>query len=193
MRQKFEFQKCLSATRETCGGELCLWFAYKGKPFPRWQERCMLATLQLSDIYGQRISAIGVMTTRGIEDFYMVEGSVNGDIFLNFIQRCLLSVMLPFDGDNPRSVLVMDNASIHHVEAVVDLLTAAGVLIRFLPPYSPDLNPIEEVFSKVKAYVKDNEMVYQSTRNPRLLVSSAFASITIHDCNQYIKHAGYTD
>ena len=143
--------------------------------------------------YGQRISAIGVMTTRGIEDFYLVEGSVNGEIFLNFVQRCLLPIMLPFDGDNPRSVLVMDNAAIHHVEAVVDMLTAAGILIRFLPPYSPDLNPIEEVFSKVKAYIKDNEVVYQSTKNPRLLVSSAFTTITTHDCNQYIKHAGYID
>ena len=144
-------------------------------------------------VYGQRISAIGVMTTRGIEDFYLIEGSVNGDIFLNFVQRCLLSIMLPFDGDNPRSVLVMDNAAIHHVEVVTDLLTAAGILIRFLPPYSPDLNPIQEAFSKVKAYVKDNEIAYQSTQNPRLLVSSAFASITSHDCNQYIRHAGYTD
>ena len=62
-------------------------------------------------MYGQHISAVGVMTTRGIEKFYLVKGNVNGDIFLNFIQRCLLSVMLPFDGDNPRSVLVMDNPS----------------------------------------------------------------------------------
>ena len=62
------------------------------------------------------------MTTTGIEDFYLVEGSVNVDIFLNFIQRCLLSIMLSFDGDNPKSVLVMDNAAIHHVEAVIDLL-----------------------------------------------------------------------
>ena len=76
----------------------------------------------------------------------------------------------------------MDNAAIHHLEAVIDLLTAAGILIRLLPPYSPDLNPIEEAFSKVKAYVKDNEIAYQSTRNPRLLVSNAFASITSHDC-----------
>ena len=114
----------------------------------------------------------------------MVEGNVNGDIFLNFVQRCLLSVMLPFDGDNPRSVLVMDNAAIHHVEADIDLLTAAGILIRFLPPYSPDLNPIEEAFGKVKTYINDNEIAYQSTRNPRVLVSNAFASITSHSYNQ---------
>ena len=118
-------------------------------------------------VYGQRISAIGVMSTRGIEDAYLVEGNVNGDIFLNFIQRCLLNIIQPFDGNNPRSVVVIDNAAIHHVDAVIDLITAAGALVRFLPPYSPDLNPIEEAFSKVKAYLKDNELVYQSTADPR--------------------------
>ena len=58
------------------------------------------------------------------------------------------------------TTLVMDNMAIHHMEAVIDLLTAAGILIEFLPLYSPDLNPIEEAFSKVKAYVKDNEVAY---------------------------------
>ena len=124
-------------------------------------------------VYGQRISAIGVMSTRGIEDAYLGEGNVNGDIFLNFIQRCLLNIIQPFDGNNPRSVVVIDNAAIHHVDAVIDLITAAGALVRFLPPYSPDLNPIEEAFSKVKAYLKDNELVYQSTADPR--VTSCFS------------------
>ena len=49
-------------------------------------------------ISGKRISAIGVMSTRGVEDVYQVEGNVNGDIFLNFVQRCLLNVIQPFDG-----------------------------------------------------------------------------------------------
>ena len=85
-------------------------------------------------MYGQRISAIGVMTTTGIEDFYLIEGSVNGDIFLNFIQRCLLSIMLPFDDDNPKSVLAMDNAAIHHVEAVIDLLWNSDSIHAALQP-----------------------------------------------------------
>ena len=79
------------------------------------------------DIYGKRISAIGVMTTRGIEDTYLIEGNVNGDIFRQFVQRCLLNIIQPFDGNNACSV-VLDNASIHHVDAVVELITAAGAL-----------------------------------------------------------------
>ena len=104
-------------------------------------------------VYGKRISGIGILTTQGIEDVYIVEGSVNGAVFIQFIQRCLLNVIQPFNGSNHNSVVVFDNASIHHLSTVFDLITAAGALVSFLPPYSPDLNPIEEAFSKVKAYI----------------------------------------
>ena len=56
----------------------------------------------------------------------------------------LIPEMLPFDGVNPRSVLVMDNCSIHHVLPVSETLSQMGILTIFLPPYSPDMNPIEE-------------------------------------------------
>ena len=133
-------------------------------------------------VYGKRLSAIGIMTYRGIEDTYIVEGNVNADTFLKFIERCLLPILLPFDGDNPRSVVVLDNASIHHVDSVSRLISAAGALVRFLPPYSPDFNPIEEVFSKVKAYLRNNEISYQSTTSPRIIIAEAFLSITSEDC-----------
>jgi len=140
---------------------------------------------------GKRISAIGVLTTRGIEDSYIVEGNVNADIFLRFIERSLLPVLLPFDGDNPRSVVIFDNATIHHVESVISLISAAGALVRFLPPYSPDLNPLGESFSKVKHYLRDNEISYQSTSHPRLLVAEAFTTVTQENCLKYMSHAGY--
>ena len=125
-------------------------------------------------VYGKRLSAIGILTYRGIEDVYIAEGNVNADIFLNFVQRCLLPILLPFDGgDNPRSVVILDNASIHHVETVTRLISATGALVRFLPPYSPDLNPIEEAFSKVKSYLRDNEQGYQSTHTPRIMFVEA--------------------
>ena len=79
------------------------------------------------------------------------------------VQRCLLPILLllPFDGDNPRSVIVLDNAAIHYVEAVTSLISASGALVRFLPPYPLDLNPIEEAFSKD-----------QCTTTPRIIHSS---------------------
>ena len=143
--------------------------------------------------YSDRISAIGAISTRGVEDVYLVEGTVNGDTFLNFVQRSLLNIIQPFNGTNARSVVVLDNASIHHVEAVCSLISAAGALVRFLPPYSPDLDPIEEVFSKVKGYLTENEMIFKVTREPRLIILEAFSTVTKSDCISYIKHSGYID
>jgi len=94
------------------------------------------------------------MTHNKVEDVYIVEGNVNSNTFLQLVQHCLLPILLPFDGDNPCSVVILDNATIHHVDLITCLISATGALVRYLPPYSPDLNPIEEVFSKVKAYLR---------------------------------------
>ena len=70
--------------------------------------------------------------------------------------------MMPFDGVNPRSLLIMDKASIYHVHWIRELVDTAGCLLWFLPAYSPDMNPIEEVSSHVKQSLKNNAAVYQS-------------------------------
>lgn len=141
-------------------------------------------------VYGKRISAIGMLSSRGIEDSYLVEGSVNSECFMKFVDNSLAPILLLFDGDNPTSIVVFDNASIHHVDQVVDKITATGALVRFLPPYSPDLNPIELAFGKVKAFLKQNEKAYQSTSSPRAL-ASAFTTVTQEDCLGYMQHSGY--
>ena len=138
---------------------------------------------------GKRISAIGVMKTGGIEDAYIVEGGVNGYVFETFVRRSLLPILQPFNGSNPCSVVILDNASIHHLEQIEDVITGVGTLIRFMPPYSPDL-PLEEAFSQAKAFLKANDSVYLATMSPRIMVSMAFSVITQEDC-QDIQHAGY--
>ena len=67
---------------------------------------------------------------------------MNGERFAHFVRDYLLPSLLPFNGVNPRSVVIMDNASIHHVEEVRYLIEVqAGAKLVFLPPYSPDLMP----------------------------------------------------
>ena len=97
---------------------------------------------------GKRLSAIPVLTTNGIEDVYVTKDSVDGTKFEEFLIQCLLPIILPFDGINPNSVVIMDNASICHLERVQDLITGIGARLMFLPPYSPDLMPLEEFFAK---------------------------------------------
>ena len=140
---------------------------------------------------GKRVSAIACMSVRGIEDVELVEGAVDGDKFCDFIEKSVLPSMLPFDGVNPRSILVMDNASVHHVDQVLEMVDNAGCLLWFLPAYSPDMNPIEEVFSQVKRSLQNNAVLFQACHNPRLLIYSAFLEVSAANCLAYIDHAGY--
>ena len=78
--------------------------------------------------------------------------SVDGDKFFDFVRCTLIPNMLPFDGCNERSIAIMGNCSVHHVDAVTKLFEESGIVLLCLPPYSPDLNPIETAFSYVKGY-----------------------------------------
>lgn len=143
-------------------------------------------------IRGTRYSAIPVMSTQGIHDICLVEGSVNGEVFESFVRNHLLPVLQPFNRVNPLSAVIMDNASIHHVEGVRQLIEdQAGARLLFLPPYSPDLNPLEEVFSQIKSIMKKNDALFQVCSAPRALLSMAFGMVTGDDCKSYIIHSGY--
>ena len=108
---------------------------------------------------GKRINAIGVMSMQGMEDAYTVEGNVNGDVFERFVTRSLIPILKRFNGVDSHSVVIMDNASIHHLDKIAEIIAGTGALLRFLPPYSPELNPIEHVYSKVKAFSKVDDTV----------------------------------
>lgn len=113
---------------------------------------------------------------------------------LNILSEALLPVLQPFDGINSHSVVIMDNASIHHVDGVIDLIeNQVGAKVLFLPPYSPDLNPCEEVFSQIKGIMKQNDALFQTCSAPRVLLTMAFGMVTTDDCISYISHSGYID
>ena len=140
---------------------------------------------------GQRVSAIAAIATDGLVALELVQGTVNGQIFFDYVRGSLIPSMLPFNGSNPHSILVMDNCSIHHVQIVVNLLKDAGILVLFLPPYSPDLNPIEEMFSYVKYYLKDHDDILHVMPDPIPFIKAAFESATTENINGWIKHSGY--
>ena len=80
----------------------------------------------------------------------MTKATVNGDIFFDFIRGTLIPCKSALDGVSPHSVLIMDNCSVHHINEVREVLQQARIVVLFLPPYSPDLNPAEEAFSYIK-------------------------------------------
>ena len=89
------------------------------------------------------------------------KGSTDAALFESFIEQ-----LLQHCGrwPEPKSVLVMDNASFHHLDQVKQLCSNAGVKLLYLPPYSPDFNPIEEFFAELKCYIKKAWLSYE--KNP---------------------------
>ena len=140
-------------------------------------------------VRGKRISAISCMSVHGILDCKTVTGSVDGSVFYDFVQMSLLHHLTPFNGHNPHSVVILDNCSIHHIQEIVHMIQEVGALVHFLPPYSPDLNPIEETFSKVKETLKLLDQEADMGESPENMVLSAFSYITKEDCQNWIDHA----
>ena len=85
----------------------------------------------------------------------------------------------------------IDNHSVHHVQDVIDRVYDSGVIIRFLLPYSPDFNPIEEAFANVKHFLQQNDMVLHSVQDSNPLTWNAFGQISRNDCLGYMHDAGY--
>ena len=137
---------------------------------------------------GKHVSAITAITSEGILALELTPGTVDACKFFYFLRGKLIPEMRPFDG---QSILIVDNCAIHHVQAVKDLLQTAGILYFFLPPYSPDLNPAEELFSYVKYFLKDHDLVLQSMRSMLPLLQAAFDSVTAEQCCGWVEHAGY--
>ena len=112
-------------------------------------------------VHGEHVSAIAAISTRGLLALEIIRGGVDGDMFYDFVCTELLPKLIPFNGSNCNSVLLLDNCSIHHVPELQQVFSDAQVLIHYLPPYSSDYNPIELAFSKVKYLLKTMEAEMQ--------------------------------
>jgi transposase len=110
----------------------------------------------------QRYQILPAYTQDGVLFVRVFQGSTDSTVFENFIEQ-LLPSMCPWPG--PNSVLVMDNAAIHHTERIKQMCRDARVKLVYLPPYSPDFNPIEEFFAELKAFIKLSWHNYEE--NPR--------------------------
>jgi transposase len=175
-------------------------------------------------IRGRRTSTCSCLTLDGISATTVVEGSMTRGLFLEFLEQKVVSsfmlstimnttyneqvpITTPYPG--PNSVLVLDNARIHHGEGIAELCDSyskfyfylrVAMLIRtldirleYLPPYSPDLNPIEEAFSKIKHFLRRHQDYYISETGDGILfdMHEVMDIISDDDAMGYYMHAGY--
>ena len=114
---------------------------------------------------------------------FVLDGPVNGARFLAYVEHLLLPALKPGD------IVVMDNLSSHKRQVVRQAIRSVGAKLWFLPPYSPDLNPIEQVFAKLKTLLrKADERTAEDTWKR---IGALLDRFTSTECGNYIRHAGY--
>jgi transposase len=113
----------------------------------------------------------------------VLDGAINGDAFLAYVEQVLLSTVQ--EGD----IVVMDNLSSHKVAGVREAIESVGAKVVYLPPYSPDFNPIENVFSKLKTLVRKSKIRKVEELWKRL--GELCDVFSPNECRNYFRHAGY--
>jgi transposase len=111
------------------------------------------------------------------------DGAINADLFQAYVEQVLVPTLRPDD------IVVMDNLSSHKKPAVRQAIEQAGASVRFLPAYSPDLNPIEQVFAKLKALLRAKAL--RTVDALWKALGSITGCVTPDECKNFIRHAGY--
>jgi transposase len=113
----------------------------------------------------------------------VIDGPINGETFLAYVEQILVPILKPGD------IVIIDNLGSHKGKAVRQAIRAAGAKLFFLPPYSPDLNPIEQMFAKLKTLLrKAAERTVEATWKR---IGALLQAFTPQECANYFKNAGY--
>jgi transposase len=129
-------------------------------------------------------TCVGALTTRGFIAPMVVDGAVNGPVFRAYVEQVLVPELRRGD------VVVMDNLGSHTVAGVRRAVEGAGCRLLFLPPYSPDLNPIENAFSKLKAVLR--KAAERTVDGLWSAVGRLLDRFTRPECRNYFRHCGYS-
>ncbi len=136
-------------------------------PFGKWKTLTFVAALRYD-----RIEAPCVL-----------DGPINGQLFTAYVEQFLVPTLSPGD------IVIMDNLGSHKGQAVRKAIRKAGAKLLFLPPYSPDLNPIEQVFAKLKLLLrKAAERTVEATWKR---IGTLLDTFPPHECANYLRNSGY--
>ena len=139
----------------------------EGVPFGRWETTTF----------------VGALRSTGFVAPLTVDGPINGRVFLAWVQQELVPTL------SRGEIVVMDNLSSHKVAGIREAIESVGAEVRYLPPYSPDLNPIELAFSKLKKLLRD--AAKRTTEQLWNLCGTVLDQFTKSECRNYFKHCGY--
>lgn len=133
--------------------------------------------------YGSNYTVLATISLRGVHAPWVIEGALNGDLFYTYIKEVLLPTLKRGD------ILMMDNLPTHKSAGIAALLATRGARLEYLSPYSPDYNPIERCWSKIKTYLR--KVKARTYRALLKALREAFASVTKKDLKAWIEYCGY--
>jgi transposase len=113
----------------------------------------------------------------------IIKGALNGEVFLAYVEQCLVPTLKRGD------IVIMDNVPAHKVEGVQEAIEAVGATLRYLPPYSPDLNPIENAYSAFKTFLR--KCAERTEDALRRRTGQFVRRLRPDACAHFFAHAGY--
>lgn len=129
------------------------------------------------------LTLVAALRVDGLTAPYVVDGAMDGPSFLAYVEQILVPTL------RKRDIVFMDNLRTHKVAGVREAIEAAGAQGRYLPAYSPDLNPIEQAFSKLKAALRKGAA--RTVERLLKLIGKLVRSFAPQECSNYFRHAGY--
>lgn len=152
-------------------------------PLHGWSRRGERACLSVPRNRGKNTTLLASMSSEGIGPTLAVQGGTTKAVFEAYVGQVLAPTL------RAGQVVVMDNLSAHKGEEVRELVEERGCEVLFLPPYSPDLNPIEEAFAKIKGLLRKAQ-----ARTKEALIEAlgeAISAVTAQDAWGFLEHCGY--
>ncbi len=132
---------------------------------------------------GPHYTLLAAVSVQGIQAPWILEGAMDGVAFKVYVEQVLVPTLRPGD------IVLMDNLSFHKAPCIRTLIESVGARLEFLPPYSPDLNPIELCWSKVKTALRTAKArTFEALLEA---LADAFGSVTPHDTQAWFAHCGY--
>jgi transposase len=129
------------------------------------------------------VTLLAALTLRGLEAPMTIEAPTDGDIFLAYLEQVLCPCL------RPGQVVILDNLAAHKVDGVRALVEKTGARLLYLPPYSPDFNPIEQAWSKIKQMLRAAKARTVETLESAL--ASALTAVTVNNARAWFNHCGY--
>lgn len=132
---------------------------------------------------GPNVTLVAALTADGLQAAMTLNGAVNGDVFAAYLDQVLGPTLVPGD------VVVLDNLPAHKVAGLAEIVAARGARLLYLPPYSPDFNPIELAFSKLKTWLRTAQA--RTREALEAAIQDATDWISGHDAKNWFDHCGY--